>query len=214
MTFEEFAQDFFQQIVNLSDAEEKFVEDIFFEKFCEHLTDAGEIETADRAAFVVPRRGIRVDGYGGDPRDNDSSTFNLIISDFHQAREVGRLVETEMNTIFHRLMNFLQKALDPDWRNALEETNPAFGLADLISQRWSMIDKVRFFLISNRQLSERVDRREADELDGKTITYSVWDLRRPPQVRNNGTRPGRHRHRLEAGFRRHTRCSSRAANRS
>ena len=177
MTVDEFAQDFFQEIVGLSDAEGKFAEDVFFERFCEHLTEAGEIETADRA-FAAPGRGIRVDGYGGDPTDSDPGTFSLIISDFHQARETGRLVETEMNAIFRRLLNFLRKALDPDWRNALEETSPAFGLADLIARRWSAIDKVRLFLISNRELSDRVDRRDAEELDDRTVTYSVWDIRR------------------------------------
>ena len=178
MTVDEFAQDFFQEVVGQSDAEGKFAEDVFFERFCEHLTDAGEIETADRAAFVAPGRGIRVDGYGGDPIDSDSGTFSLIVSDFRQARETGRLVETEMNAIFRRLLNFLRKALDPDWRNALEETSPAFGLADLIARRWNAIDKVRFFLISNRELSDRVDRRDAEELDERTVTYSVWDIRR------------------------------------
>ena len=178
MTVDEFAQDFFQEIVSQSDAEGKFAEDVFFEKFCEHLTDAGEIESADRAAFVAPGRGIKVDGYGGDPIDSDSGTFSLIVSDFHQTRETGRLVETEMNAIFRRLLNFLQKALDPNWRNALEETSPAFGLADLIARRWNAIDKVRFFLISNRELSDRVDRRDAEELDERTVTYSVWDIRR------------------------------------
>ncbi len=178
MTVDEFAQDFFQEIVGQSDAEGEFAEDVFFERFCEHLTDAGEIETADRAAFVAPGRGIRVDGYGGDPIDSDSGTLSLIVSDFHQARETGRLVETEMNAIFRRLLNFLRKALDPDWRNALEETSPAFGLADLIARRWSAVDKVRFFLISNRELSDRVDRRDAEELDERTVTYSVWDIRR------------------------------------
>ncbi len=34
------------------------------------------------------------------------------------------------------------------------------------------------FLITNRALSERVDGREADELDGRTVTYSVWDIGR------------------------------------
>ena len=83
-----------------------------------------------------------------------------------------------MNTIFRRLANFLRHALDHKWRDALEETSPAFGLADLLSKRWSGIGRVRLFLITNRELSERVDGREADELDGRTITYSVWDIGR------------------------------------
>ena len=175
---DEFAQELFQEIITESDAEGDFMEDVFFEKFCDHLLAAGELESADRVAYRGSRRqGIQVDGYGGDP-DNASGCLSLIISDFHQSPDLGRLTETDMNATFRRLSRFLQKALDPKWRNAIEETSPAFGLADLIYHRWSRLDKVRFFLVSNHELSERVDGRESDELDGRTITYSVWDIRR------------------------------------
>ena len=155
------------------------MEDVFFHKFCEHLMEAGELESADRVAYQgQPGRGIRVDGYGGDPAEDDSDTFSLLISDFHPSADVGRLIGSEMNTIFRRLSNFLRHALDRKWRDALEETSPAFGLADLLSKRWTGISRVRLFLITNRALSERVDGREADELDGRTVTYSVWDIGR------------------------------------
>ena len=179
MTVEEFAGEFFQDVLAEADAEGQFVEDVFFHKFCEHLMEAGELESADRVAYHgQPGRGIRVDGYGGDPAEDDSDTFSLLISDFHPSADVGRLIGSEMNTIFRRLSNFLRHALDPKWRDALEETSPAFGLADLLSKRWNGIGRVRLFLITNRALSERVDGREADELDGRTVTYSVWDIGR------------------------------------
>ena len=179
MTVEEFASEFFQDVLAEADAAGQFVEDVFFHKFCEHLMEAGELDSADRVAYQgQPGRGIRVDGYGGDPAEDDSDTFSLLISDFSPSADVGRLIGSEMNTIFRRLSNFLRHALDRKWRDALEETSPAFGLADLLSKRWSDIGRVRLFLITNRALSERVDGREADELDGRTITYSVWDIGR------------------------------------
>ncbi len=179
MTVEEFAGEFFQDVLAEADAQGQFVEDVFFHKFCEHLMEAGELDSADRVAYRgQPGRGIRVDGYGGDPAEDDSDTFSLLISDFHPSADAGRLIGSEMNTIFRRLSNFLRHALDRKWRDALEETSPAFGLADLLSKRWSGIGRVRLFLITNRALSERVDGREADELDGRTITYSVWDIGR------------------------------------
>ena len=179
MQLDEFAREFFQDVVAESDAAGLFLEDVFFQKFCDHLMEAGEIDSADRVPYQgPPGRGIRVDGYGGDPAMDDSDTLSLLILDFLPAAEVERLVRTEMDAIFRRLSNFLRQALDSRWRDALEETSPAFGLADLIAQRWNRIGRVRLFLITNRQLSERVDGREADEFDGRTITYSVWDIRR------------------------------------
>ena len=179
MSVDEFAREFFQDVVAESDADGEFMEDVFFQRFCDHLMEAGEIDSADRVPYVgPPGRGIRVDGYGGDPALDESDTLSLLILDFQPSSEVRRLVGSEMNLIFRRLSNFLRIALDVRWRDALEETSPAFGLADLIAKRWGRIGRVRLILITNRELSERVDGRPADELDGRTITYSVWDIRR------------------------------------
>ena len=179
MTLEEFSRELLQDVVAESDADGEFMEDVFFQKSCELLMEAGELDSADRAPYLgPPGRGIRVDGYGGDPVADDSDTLSLLVLDFLPSAEAGRLAGTEMNAIFRRLVNFLRHALDRKWRDALEETSPAFGLADLIDKRWNRIGRVRLFLITNRELSERVDGRTADELDGRTITYSVWDIRR------------------------------------
>lgn len=172
----EFHQELFQEIMALADAEGRFAEDAFFEVLTTSLTDAGDLETADRVQHISPR-GLRVDGYGGDPMDCNG-VLSLIIADFNQSEEVASLTATDMNAIFNRLLNFLRRSLDEAFRNSLEESAPAFGLADLIANRWSAISKTRLILISNRVLSERVDGREEGELDGVPVTYSVWDLGR------------------------------------
>ncbi len=177
MNVEEFAHEFFQDVLADSDAEGQFVEDTFFQKACERLMEAGDLDAADRVHYRSLPKGIRVDGYGGDPAEA-ARTLSLIVVDLHHGPEIGRLSRTEMDTAFRRLSNFLRHSLDSRWRNALEETNPAFGLADLIAQRWSSVAKVRFVLVSNRALSERVDGRSAEEIEGTQVTYSVWDIRR------------------------------------
>ncbi len=177
MDVEEFARDFLQDVLAESDADGQFVEDVFFQKSCEQLMEAGELDAADRVPYRAPARGIRVDGYGGDPVEA-AGTLNLIVLDFQPAQEIGRLTGTEMDAAFRRLSNYLRQALDERWRDALEETSPAFGLADLIGQRWQSIAKIRFLLVSNRELSERVDGRSAADIEGRTVTYSVWDIRR------------------------------------
>ena len=180
----EYHRELFQEIYSLADASGSFVEDAFFDVLSAKLTDVGEIETADRVHHVSPR-GIRVDGYGGDPLDSDG-VLSLIIADLSQSQEIATLTATEMNTIFRRLYNFLERALDAAFRDGLEESAPAFGLAALIANRWPRISKVRLFLMSNRVLSSRVDGREAGELHGIPITYSVWDLGRVHRYEMSG----------------------------
>lgn len=173
----EFHQEFFQEVIASADADGHYVEDAFFELFCSYLIDAGELDTADRVSHAPTTGGRRVDGYGGDPAQA-AGILSLIIADFNHSAVVGRLTQTDLNDIFKRLTKFLAKSLDGKFRNSLEETDPAFGLADLIATRWTNISKVRLFLISNRELSAKVDGRDAGEIDGKTVTYSVWDIQR------------------------------------
>lgn len=183
MELEDFHRDFFQDVITMAEADGNYAEDEFFDQFCEHLIEAGELETADRALYQ--RTGIRVDGYAGDPISSQG-VLSLIISDFSQSVEVQKFNASDMDALFKRLTNFLEKALDPKFRNALEETDPAFGLADLIATRWPTISKVRLFLISNRVLSARVDGREAGQLNGVPITYSVWDAERLRKFATSG----------------------------
>lgn len=172
----EFYQEFFQDVITSADANERYVEDAFFDLFCENLVDAGELETADRVFFSSPR-GLRVDGYGGDPQSAEG-VLSLIVLDFNQSPDISTLTATEMDAIFKRVSNFLARSLDPAFRDSLEETGPAFGLADLIAQRCPEIIKARLFLLSNRVLSARVDGRPAGEVQDIPVTYTVWDLGR------------------------------------
>lgn len=174
---EEFHKTFFQDVLAAADSKGGWTEDAFFDEFCTHLIDAGELETADRASYVPMRGGIRVDGYGGDPLLCEG-VLNLIIADFSQSPELDSLTATEMEAAFKRLTNFVLKSLDASFRNSLEEAHPAFGLADLISSRWASTTKIRMFLISDRVLSARVDGKASGTIEDVPVTYSVWDMTR------------------------------------
>ncbi len=180
MDIETFAEELFQDIVAAAGADGQMIEDAAFEKMCAAIVEAGDLKAADRAACQGPSgSGIRVDGYGGDPLDDAAGTLDLIVLDFDDTRNGSRLTNTDMDRLFRRSRNFLQKSLDVSWRNALEETSPAFGLADLIASRWSRVTRVRLLLVSNRELSERVQEgREAETFDRRPVVFSVWDLRR------------------------------------
>lgn len=174
---EEFHKTLFQDVLASADSQGSWTEDAFFDEFCTHLIDAGEFETADRTSYVPVKGGIRVDGYGGDPLTSDG-VLNLIVADFSQSPDLVNLTGTEMGAAFKRLTSFVTKALDPKFRNSLEEAHPAFGLADLISTRWSATTKIRMFLITDKVLSSRVDGKASGTIGEIPVTYSVWDMTR------------------------------------
>lgn len=168
----DFHKEIMQEVFRLADADRRFAEDAFFEVYCSHLIEAGELDEADRAHYVSAR-GIRIDGYGGEPSPVDG-TLSLIVADFDQSLELASLTSTEMGAIFKRARTFVVKALDRTFRNQLEETSAGFGLADLIASYWRSISKIRLFLISSRLLSARVDSLPEGEIEGKPINVNVW----------------------------------------
>ena len=178
LSVEEFAHEFFQEIQSSADAHENFYEAVFFENFCEYLTECGELDTADHAFYFregPPR--IRVDGYGGDPEDT-AGVLTLVVSDFRQDFGVATLNRVEMESLIAQPFRFVREALKPHWRNQLEETGEGFRLAEFIAGRWDNIKKVRIVMITNRELRVRVDGIESDEIDDRPVTYSVWDITR------------------------------------
>ena len=171
-----YSQDFFQEILASAGAEGDFQENEFFEQVTASLMEAGELDSADRCYYAT-QRGIRVDGYGGDPVASDG-ILTLIIAEFHPDSSLVTLTKAEMEACFKRLRSFLEKSLDKKYRDALEETLPGYGLAELIASRWPTTNKVRLILITNKVLSSRVDGAPDSDLDGRPIAHNVWDLSR------------------------------------
>jgi hypothetical protein len=172
----QFHEEFFQDILIGAEADGQFAEDTFFDRFSAELVDAGEIETADRVHFQH-QRGLRVDGYGGSPV-TANGVLSLLLVDYSPTAEVETLTKTDMDAIFKRGANFVEKCSDPAFRNGLEESSPVFGLADMVSSEWEKVTKVRLILMSNRLLSSRIDAVADGAIDDCPLSRSVWDLER------------------------------------
>ena len=159
----------------------------FFEKAGEILTEAGEIEGANRAYFEGNRsRGnLQIDGYGGDPRDGDG-ILALILCDFALGDEVRVLKKEHILGLAQRLYRFLTASLKDGFRDQLEETSAGFGVADLIYTTWRRVEKVKLIIVTNGDFRARADAAKVKELNGKPITLSVWDLKRFKQFMEQG----------------------------
>ena len=171
----DFYKDVFQEVVGYSETGE-FMENAFTNVFCNYLIDAGEFDSFD-TAYYKAAKGMKVDGYAGDPAEYDG-VLTLVISDFHEADEPETLTKTQINAIFKRLLNFFTACLKDDFYIQMEETSSGYGLAQLINSRQQGISRIRLFLVSNRLLSGRVTGMEDTEISGKPVSYNVWDISR------------------------------------
>ena len=80
---DEYHQNLMADIRREADASGIFMVEAFFDRMTERLTEAGELEVADRAYYQSGEGGqrLRIDGYAGDPRDSEG-VLGLIVCDF------------------------------------------------------------------------------------------------------------------------------------
>lgn len=101
---EEFHHQLIADIQVDADASGLVTVEAFFEKTGDLLTEAGELDSANRAYFEGggASNPIRVDGYGGDPRDTDG-TLSLILCDFALTDVVRVLNKEQIQRLVQRL---------------------------------------------------------------------------------------------------------------
>lgn len=162
-----------------ADASGVLMVEAFFDQMTARLTEAGELEAADRAFYQNSgtTQRIRIDGYAGDPRESDG-VLGLIVCDFVDSEEIRTFAKADVAPILNPLIRFLQKARTEEFRDSLNEVNPAFQVSDLIIATWSQVTKVKLILVSNRDYIGRDDAVKLQSLDGVPVTWSVWDLAR------------------------------------
>jgi hypothetical protein len=176
---DEYHQELMADVRREADASGVIMVEAFFDKMTERLTEAGELEVADRAYFQSGegRKKLRIDGCAGDPRDSEG-TLGLIVCDFVDSEEVRTFGKTDVPLILNPLIRFLKTARTEEFRDSLNEANPAFQVSDLIITTWPQVTKVKLILVSNRQYIGRDDAVKLQELDDVPVTWSVWDLAR------------------------------------
>jgi hypothetical protein len=183
----EFNLQFIADVQGDADALGLVTVEAFFEKAGDLLSEAGEIESANRAFHESSySRGIaQIDGYGGDPRESDG-ILSLILCDFTLDREIRPLNKEHAQKLSQKLFRFLNASLDDRFRDKLEETSPGFGLADLIKATWYSVEKVKFIIVSNGDYRARTDADSFEVIDGKPITLSIWDIKRLKRFMEQG----------------------------
>ncbi|MDP3600963.1 MAG: AIPR family protein [Bosea sp. (in: a-proteobacteria)] len=176
---EEYHQSLMADIRREADASGILMVEAFFDRITERLTEAGELEVADRAYFQAGEgaQKLRIDGYAGDPRDSEG-VLGLIVCDFVDSEDVQTFGKGDVKSILNPLIRFLNKARTQSFRDSLNEANPAFQISDLIITTWSQVTKVKLILVSNRHYIGRDDAVKLAEVGDVPITWSVWDLAR------------------------------------
>jgi len=169
-----FREDFLQNTFNASDVGSDFYENIFTEKYAQELVETAEIDEELELSYWY-ETGIKVNGYC---YNEDDQILNLFISVFSPSLLEKSLTQTEINQAFNRINKFYIQSSQKHYYTQLEESTPVYDLSYFIYKNKSKFFKVRYYLLSNKIISDRAEVQQSKVENDIEYSYHVWDISR------------------------------------
>lgn len=181
MSTEDFFDELRQQVMVRADATGNFTDDAFVEVITEFLQDSGVIEEFTPCSYV--HRGIRVDGYS---LNFEESLLELYVADCRKGRDPETMTRAELEQAFKRVETFFEKSCLAKFVGEMETSHQAYGLARTINDELDRILRVRYYLITNAQLTGSITELPPHTENGREWSYRVWDLDRLERTLGRG----------------------------
>ena len=169
-----------------AEAKGVYQEEAFFDIATETLYEVGEISEANYAHYR--QTGIQIDGFAGNLQD-EGSVIKLFLLDYSPAQNnVVTITGSEIQAIMKRGAKFVEKVISKTFFDSIEESSDVFKLALFIRNNWKDILKIRFILITNKQISTRMKSNSLQiaEVYETPITLYIWDFKRFSEVNEQG----------------------------
>ena len=179
-TAQEFFHDFRQELLTGAEANCNYQLAEFMEAVAGELVETGFVEGFEFCHFRA-QRGMRVDGYWFD----DEGELDLFVADFDCRNELLSLTKTEVEAAFKRAVNFFEASKDRELYRELEVTSPEYGLARQVADRSGAIRRINFFLLSERELSDRIQTLPDNDVGNIPASYHIWDISRLQRQRSS-----------------------------
>ncbi|TCA08582.1 AIPR family protein [Rhizobium leguminosarum] len=185
----EFNRDLLLELRDMAADYDVPLEELAFDRLCSALEAEGEIEASDRSSYRGSASGktLRIDGYGGDPRETEG-VLSLIASELFEDGQPVPINAAEAKKIFGHLINFVTSARRSEFRSTLPIKSAEFGVATMIAETWASIAKIKLILVTNGVYSARTDAVLAGTIADVPVTYNIWDLTRLHRLETSGSK--------------------------
>ena len=175
---EEFLVDLNNEISIQSSVNGETNQDSFFEIISDLLIENGDCKEAQIVNdWNNEKSGIQINGYGGDPL-NDENTLSIFLVSYSEGNEVAGINMAELNSLIKRGSNYINKIRDSSFISSLEKTSSMFLISQFLSKRIKDIEKFRFIILTNKLIKTRSDQIETPLINEIKSDADIWDLDR------------------------------------
>ena len=181
MNLEEFRSDWVGDLrvaaeANQSDPHSEFVFDAV-----EQLQEAEEVENVELGYFegIGPKNTkLIIDGYAFDAVDKSCV---ILLSDFSNSDQVETLTASDIDRLYNNMRYLVEAALSGYIiDNKFEESSTGYSFAVEANRLFNNgeISKFRFYILTDKKLSERVKNIQKSPIAGKKVDLNAWDINR------------------------------------
>lgn len=183
MTIEEYREEFLTTLRNNAQVHGNLNQHQFIEESVELLEKNEEL--IDPIVFHCNMKsrnknlGFHAYAYGG-----ADSTIQLLITDFVDNVNAGSLTNEDIKTLYNKMQYFIQEAVDGYIaKSASDESDQIIDIANEFKEKIGSIETTeitgfRFYIVTNKTLSNRVKSLEQAPLLGRPSMLQVWTLER------------------------------------
>lgn len=185
MELNEFRKDYLETVKMVAAAESAGTAATFVKTVLADLQDLNVISDFEECFDMgrYGRKAYRVDAYSFDDYD---CSMSIILADFDGGDDPETLTLTDAKGLFEKIHSFLDGSLNGNFRHEMEISTPAYDLVERIVHLENSIRKYRFFIITDRSMSEKISTLEQGEINGVPIEFNIWDMQRLYRVVSTG----------------------------
>lgn len=190
MDVNEFREDLLNRAATRASVDGMFTSDAFMEEVGDLLIAAGEFDHLDRLAFAGLGRRRQSLGVHGFSHDEQDRSVALVVMNFTGGDAVPTLTYTDANASLKSLEQFLVESLSGDFVVDREPAAPEYQLAQMLKDLVAngerrtdeAVSRYRLYLVTDAELSSRAKPLEAAHVEGVSVEYHIWDMKRFLQV--------------------------------
>lgn len=178
MELEDYWADFNNSIATVAQTDGNYQYGAFLEVCAEKLADAQEVSDLVPSHFEgvgSGRRTIRLDGLVVDDADG---SLVVLIGDYRETDRSERLTTSDAQKHFKAAQAFIEDAVSGRLIDVLEESSEAYRTALRIKRLMPTTTRIRFYLVTNSLMSERIKGFPPSKFGSTTASYHIWDIAR------------------------------------
>ena len=179
MDLEEYRKDLLEDVRVSAESEINNMSSEFVNHVVEILINAEEFEDFTEGYFEGTgerNRKMVMDGYYFDPYDKSCV---VLISDFSNLDETTNLITKEINKLYDYMRHLVEASVNGYITSrGFEESSNGYGFAKELLNNINEIVKFRFYIVTDRKLSERVKNIKKEDIANKPVELNVWDIKR------------------------------------